>query len=353
MPTTKGRWLLGAVAGAVSLTLAGTVALAAGPGAPWFQLGAPVPQADSAPLQLLAGYQPFWIYADGLAWADYNQERLARSGTPAIYLARSATPLPTLPSQPEAAGVVAEDRAYFEAPALKQAPESAPAPAPKPEPPPAPKPEPEPAPAPAPKPEPAPAPAPKPAPAPTPTPVPAPDPDPVPDPEPWPAPEPAPEPWPEPSEPQPAPVPAPKPTPAPSPTPAPAPASGQAAAEQQMLALVNAERAAAGLPPLTADSRLTATARAKSQDMITGNYFDHNSPTLGSPFEQMRAAGITYRAAAENLAGNQTVEAAHQALMNSPGHRANILSSKYNKIGIGIIAGGRYGLMVTQQFIGD
>jgi len=119
-----------------------------------------------------------------------------------------------------------------------------------------------------------------------------------------------------------------------------------------MVELVNAERTRSGLPALKVDLALVQTARAKSQDMVARNYFDHNSPTLGSPFDQMKAAGIRYMTAGENLAGNQSVDAAHRALMNSPGHRANILSRSFTKIGIGIIHGGTYGMMFTQQFIG-
>jgi uncharacterized YkwD family protein len=142
----------------------------------------------------------------------------------------------------------------------------------------------------------------------------------------------------------------PEPTPAPVPEPAP---PGLTAAEQQMVSLVNTERTKAGLAPLAVDLRLVATARAKSRDMIDGGYFDHTSPRLGSPFDQMKAAGIIYHVAGENIAGNQTVAAAHEALMNSPGHRANILRPDFTKVGIGIVPGGPYGLMVTQQFIGE
>jgi uncharacterized YkwD family protein len=120
-----------------------------------------------------------------------------------------------------------------------------------------------------------------------------------------------------------------------------------------MVTLVNGERAKAGLRPLTADLRLVQTARAKSQDMISGGYFGHESPRLGSPFDQMRAAGIAYATAGENIAGNSGVEGAQVSLMNSPGHRANILNPKFTRMGIGIIRGGAYGLMVTQQFIGE
>jgi uncharacterized YkwD family protein len=96
---------------------------------------------------------------------------------------------------------------------------------------------------------------------------------------------------------------------------------------------------------------LTKIARIKSQDMINNNYFSHNSPKYGSPFDMMKAFGINYVHAGENIAGNQTVQAAHTALMNSPGHRKNILSTDYTHIGIGIQKGGQYGNMFTQDFI--
>ncbi len=160
--------------------------------------------------------------------------------------------------------------------------------------------------------------------------------------------------------PKPQPVPAPKPEPVPAPTPAPtpnpetnpAPTPGLTADEQKMVDLVNSERIAAGLPALKVDMRLVKTASMKSQDMINNNYFDHNSPTYGSPFDLMKSQGITYRTAGENLAGHRTVEGAHNGLMNSPGHRANILNKNFTHVGIGIIDGGKYGKMFTQHFIG-
>jgi len=128
--------------------------------------------------------------------------------------------------------------------------------------------------------------------------------------------------------------------------------SGLTAAEQQMLNLVNQERARAGLKPLQADLQLTKLARLKSQDMINKNYFSHTSPTYGSPFDMMKSNGVTYKTAGENIAGNQSVQAAHTALMNSSGHRANILNANYTHVGIGIVQGGPYGMMFTQMFVG-
>lgn len=120
-----------------------------------------------------------------------------------------------------------------------------------------------------------------------------------------------------------------------------------------MVELVNKERQASGLAPLAVDPALVRTARLKSQDMVDKNYFSHQSPTYGSPFDMMRQFGITFRAAGENIACNQSVAAAHQAFMNSQGHRENILSPSFTQIGVGIVNGGPCGKMFTQQFIGN
>jgi len=122
--------------------------------------------------------------------------------------------------------------------------------------------------------------------------------------------------------------------------------------EQQVFELVNKERAARGLATFKYNTNLAHVARLKSQDMINRGYFDHNSPTYGSPFDMMKAHGVSYRTAGENIAGNQTVERAHTALMNSSGHRANILNANYTHVGIGIVEGGPYGMMFTQMFVG-
>jgi len=119
-----------------------------------------------------------------------------------------------------------------------------------------------------------------------------------------------------------------------------------------MVDLVNGERTSRGLKPLQVDVRLVKTARMKSADMISNKYFGHISPVHGSPFDMMKAAGITYRKAGENIAGSGSVAQAHTGLMNSAGHRANILDPAYTRIGIGIVKGGPYGYMFTQQFIG-
>lgn len=123
------------------------------------------------------------------------------------------------------------------------------------------------------------------------------------------------------------------------------------ASEQQMVNLVNQARAQNSLPALQVDMEVTNVARIKAQDMIDNNYFSHNSPKYGSPFDMMKTFGINYVAAGENIAGNQSVTGAETALMNSPGHRANILNPDFTHIGIGIKSGGPYGNMISQMFV--
>ena len=120
--------------------------------------------------------------------------------------------------------------------------------------------------------------------------------------------------------------------------------------EQQVVTLVNAERAKYGLAALTLDETLCVYARVKSQDMHDQGYFSHTSPTYGSPFDMMRAFGVSYRTAGENIAmGYATPAAVVEAWMNSEGHRANILSANYTTLGVGYVADGGYW---TQWFIG-
>ncbi|MBE6915983.1 MAG: SafA/ExsA family spore coat assembly protein [Ruminococcaceae bacterium] len=120
--------------------------------------------------------------------------------------------------------------------------------------------------------------------------------------------------------------------------------------EREVIRLVNEIRTSRGLPTLKEDWELSRVARYKSQDMKDKGYFSHTSPTYGSPFEMMKKFGISYRAAAENIAkGQRTPQEVVNAWMNSSGHRANILNTKYTKIGVGYVASGNYW---TQMFIG-
>ena len=122
--------------------------------------------------------------------------------------------------------------------------------------------------------------------------------------------------------------------------------------EQQLLALINAERARFGLPPLRLDPTLSYLARLKSQDMVSLNYFGHYSPTYGYPYYMEYRAGIRARyMGAENIAAAGSVTMAHYLLMASPGHRRNILEPRFTDVGLGVVPG-RWGLTVTQLFIG-
>jgi uncharacterized protein YkwD len=120
--------------------------------------------------------------------------------------------------------------------------------------------------------------------------------------------------------------------------------------EARMLVLVNNERTRAGLNSLTADPELTEVARHHSIDMFARGYFAHLTPEGRSPFERMREANVSYLTAGENLALAPTLQIAHNGLMNSPGHRANILHRNFGRVGIGIMDGGVHGLMITQDF---
>lgn len=120
--------------------------------------------------------------------------------------------------------------------------------------------------------------------------------------------------------------------------------------ENKVLELVNVERQKAGLPALQMDEALRNVARKKSEDMQAKKYFDHNSPTYGSPFDMMKQFGISYKMAGENIAmGQRTPEEVVKAWMNSPGHRANILKNGFTHIGVGYVANGNYW---TQMFVG-
>jgi uncharacterized protein YkwD len=120
--------------------------------------------------------------------------------------------------------------------------------------------------------------------------------------------------------------------------------------EKQMLDLVNKERVAAGLKPVEADPELTEVARRHSADMFARGYFAHDTPEGLSPFDRMHAANVRFATAGENLALAPTIPVAHTGLMNSPGHRANILRPEFGRLGIGVMDGGMRGLMVSQEF---
>ena len=120
--------------------------------------------------------------------------------------------------------------------------------------------------------------------------------------------------------------------------------------EMQMLVLVNRERAKVGLKPLQADPQLTRLARAHSKDMFHRGYFAHVNPDGKDPFDRMKDWKISFINAGENLALAPTLEIAHNNLMNSPGHKANILHKRFGRLGIGVVDGGKHGFMISQEF---
>jgi len=122
--------------------------------------------------------------------------------------------------------------------------------------------------------------------------------------------------------------------------------------EQKLLDLVNKARAEKKLEPLVIDGNLLKVARIKAKDMIENNYFSHQSPTYGSPFDMMRQYDNTFKSAGENIAGNKTVEGAFKAWMASDSHKKNILNSGFTITGIGIEESATYGKVIVQQFIG-
>ena len=121
--------------------------------------------------------------------------------------------------------------------------------------------------------------------------------------------------------------------------------------EVKVVQLCNMERQKVGHDLLSEDSLLDKGATTKASDMRDKGYFKHTSPTYGSPFVMMKTFGVSYKTAGENIAsGYKTPEAVVKGWMNSPGHRANILSLKYHKIGIGFAKGGKSGAYWVQWF---
>ncbi len=120
--------------------------------------------------------------------------------------------------------------------------------------------------------------------------------------------------------------------------------------EAKMLAMVNEERTKRGLKPLKNDPEMIEVSRMHSRDMFERGYFSHHTPEGKDPFDRMRALNVKFVTAGENLALGQTLKICHEGLMNSPGHKANILRPHYGRLGIGVLDGGFRGLMITQSF---
>ena len=121
--------------------------------------------------------------------------------------------------------------------------------------------------------------------------------------------------------------------------------------EEILLNLLNQERIAQGLSPLTLDAELSRIARIKSADMRDNHYFAHESPTYGRVSNMLKTFGYSFSGAGENIAHHATTEKAHAAFMSSDGHRRNILSSAWKKVGLGIVYDANGYVYVTEVFV--
>lgn len=122
--------------------------------------------------------------------------------------------------------------------------------------------------------------------------------------------------------------------------------------ELEVFNLINKQRTNNGLSELKIDAEVQNVARIKAQDMVSNNYFSHNSPIYGSPFEMLNSYKVSYNTAGENIAGNSSNTAAVNAWMNSSGHKANILNGSFKYTGVGVVNGSKYGKIYVQMFIG-
>ena len=121
----------------------------------------------------------------------------------------------------------------------------------------------------------------------------------------------------------------------------------------EVFSLLNSERNSNGQTALKYSSAAAEIAQKKADDMAANKYFSHTSPTYGSAFDMLKAAGVTYSSAGENIAkGQRSPAAVMNSWMNSSGHRANILSSSYSSVGIGCAADSSGTLYWVQVFIG-
>ena len=121
--------------------------------------------------------------------------------------------------------------------------------------------------------------------------------------------------------------------------------------DAEMVSLINQERAKAGLPDLQVDPTLEQLAETKSRDMVRFNYFGHSSERFGTVYDQLEHAGVKYQIVAENLIGASSCIKALQSENQSPAHRSNLLNPNFTRIGVGVVRGGPYGLMITQILI--
>lgn len=122
--------------------------------------------------------------------------------------------------------------------------------------------------------------------------------------------------------------------------------------EKEVFNLINEQRKNNGLKELKVDEELQTVARIKAEDMVNNNYFSHNSPIYGTPFQMLNSFKISYTTAAENIAANSSNTGAVNSWMNSSGHKSNILNGNYNYTGIGVVSSTKYGKVFVQLFVG-
>lgn len=122
------------------------------------------------------------------------------------------------------------------------------------------------------------------------------------------------------------------------------------AQEQIAFNLLNSDRKAYGRAALALDPELCRLARLKSEDMRDNNYFAHESPTYGRVADMLRQFGYAFNGAGENIAHHATVEKSEAAFLSSTGHRQNILSTAWTKVGVGVAFDRNGYVYLTQIF---
>jgi uncharacterized protein YkwD len=134
-------------------------------------------------------------------------------------------------------------------------------------------------------------------------------------------------------------------------TPTPVNTSGLTADEATLVDLINEDRADYGVSTVTVNMTATEAATAKVQDMITNDYFGHDSPTYGMPSQMLTEFGVTYTVTGENIAEVANVEVANSDFMSDSGHSAIILDPSFTQVGVGVIPYNGYEVVV-EEFIG-
>lgn len=114
----------------------------------------------------------------------------------------------------------------------------------------------------------------------------------------------------------------------------------------ELFDLLNSARLDEGLPVLRRNAELEKVALVRAENLVANGYFDHYAPDGESAFSELAARGIRYRLAGENLAQNnypdaRTVQAAFDGLIASPGHRANILETRFTQAGVAAVRSGK------------